>query len=172
MLQPQFGKQQYNGLEIFQVHIDNLLDRISEKSDRLDLQSLFFQLTLDTTTEYLFGRSINSLAGKQSSTGSNFAEAFEIAQNYVVQRFRLLDLYWMIGGKKFRNSCDTVHRFMDSIIDSRYNKAEEDSEGSSRYGLFDTIAESSTDRKALRAQLLNVLLAGRDTTACLLTWTL
>lgn len=171
MLQPQFGKQQYNGLEIFQVHIDNLLDRISEKSDRLDLQSLFFQLTLDTTTEYLFGRSINSLAGKQSSTGSNFAEAFEIAQNYVVQRFRLLDLYWMIGGKKFRNSCDTVHRFMDSIIDSRYNKAAEDSEGSSRYGLFDAIAESSTDRKALRAQLLNVLLAGRDTTACLLTWT-
>lgn len=172
MLQPQFGKQQYNDLEIFQIHIDNLLDRISEKKDRLDLQSLFFQLTLDTTTEYLFGRSINSLAGKQSSTGSNFAEAFEIAQNYVVQRFRLLDLYWIIGGKKFRNSCDTVHRFMDSIIDSRYDKAEEDAEGDNRYGLFDAIAESSRDRKALRAQLLNVLLAGRDTTACLLTWTL
>ncbi|KAI9927423.1 hypothetical protein MW887_003036 [Aspergillus wentii] len=151
MLQPQFGKQQYNGLEIFQVHINNLLDH--------------------TTTEYLCGRSINSLAEKQCSKGSNFAEEFEIAQNYVVQRFRLLDLYWIIGGKKFRNACDTVHRFMDSIIDSRYDKAKEDPEEKDRYGLFDAIAENSTDRKALRAQLLNVLLAGRDTTACLLTWT-
>ncbi|KAJ5984237.1 hypothetical protein N7481_006336 [Penicillium waksmanii] len=172
ILQPQFGKQQYNDLEVFQVHINNLLDRISEKDDRVDLQSLFFRLTLDTTTEYLFGRSINSLAEKQGSKGSGFAEDFDIAQNYVVQRFRLLDLYWIIGGKNFRNACDSVHRFIDGFIDSRYEKADEILEQEKRYSLFDTIAESSTDRKTLRAQLLNVLLAGRDTTACLLTWTL
>ncbi|KAJ5668847.1 hypothetical protein N7462_009917 [Penicillium macrosclerotiorum] len=171
MLQPQFGKQQYNDLEIFQVHITNLLDRISEHSDRVDLQSLFFRLTLDTTTEYLFGRSVNSLTEKQGSKDSSFAEDFDIAQNYVVQRFRLLDLYWVIGGRKFRNACNSVHRFIDSFIDSRYEKAEDSLEEKNRYGLFDAIAESSTDRKTLRAQLLNVLLAGRDTTACLLTWT-
>lgn len=172
MLQPQFGRQQYNDLQIFQVHIDCLLDRISENSQCVDLQSLFFRLTLDTTTEYLFGRSIDSLGENQGSKGSNFAEDFEIAQNYVVQRFRLLDLYWLIGGERFRNACDSVHRFMDSIIDSRNEEYEEAMGEKDRYVFFDAIAESSKDRKALRAQLLNVLLAGRDTTACLLTWTL
>lgn len=172
MLQPQFGRQQYNDLKIFQVHIDRLLDRISENSQHIDLQSLFFRFTLDTTTEYLFGRSINSLGEDQGSIGSDFAENFDIAQNYVVQRFRLLDLYWLIGGKRFRNACGSVHRFMDSIIDSRNKSNEEVMEEENRYVFFDAIAENSKDRKALRAQLLNVLLAGRDTTACLLTWTL
>lgn len=65
---------------------------------------------------------------------------------------------------------DSVHQFMDDTIDSRKN--DEESSDKSRYVFFDAIAESSKDRKALRAQLLNVLLAGRDTTACLLTWTL
>lgn len=170
MLQPQFARQQYHNLEIFQVHIDNLLNRISENSERVDLQSLFFRLTLDTTTEYLFGNSINSLDKNSASKGSTFADDFDIAQNYVVQRFRLLDLYWLIGGKKFRNACDSVHQFMDGIIDSRKN--DEESSDKNRYVFFDAIAENSKDRKALRAQLLNVLLAGRDTTACLLTWTL
>lgn len=108
MLQPQFARQQYHNLEIFQVHINNLLNRISENSDRVDLQSLFFRLTLDTTTEYLFGNSINSLDKNAGSKGSTFADDFDIAQNYVVQRFRLLDLYWLIGGKKFRNACHSV----------------------------------------------------------------
>lgn len=61
---------------------------------------------------------------------------------------------------------------MDSIIDSRNEEYEEAMGEKDRYVFFDAIAESSKDRKALRAQLLNVLLAGRDTTACLLTWTL
>lgn len=172
MLQPQFGRQQYNDLKIFQVHIDSLLDRISENSQCVDLQSLFFRLTLDTTTNYLFGTSTNSLGENQGSEGSNFAEDFEIAQNYVVQRFRLLDLYWLIGGKRFRNACSSVHQFMDSIIDLRNEGNEESGGEKGRYVCFDAIAESSKDRRALRAQLLNVLLAGRDTTACLLTWVL
>jgi cytochrome P450 len=40
------------------------------------------------------------------------------------------------------------------------------------YGFIKQIAEESQDMKELRDQLLNVLLAGRDTTACCLSWTL
>ncbi|KAJ6103801.1 hypothetical protein N7486_004023 [Penicillium sp. IBT 16267x] len=164
MLQPQFARQQYRGLEIFQTHIDNLLARLSENSKDVDLQSLFFRLTLDTTTEFLFGKS-------GVSEGSRFADAFDVAQNYVVQRFRLLDLYWLIGGEKFRLSCASVYQFIDKIIESRDETKVEDAERKDRYVFFDAIAESSKDRAALRSQLLNVLLAGRDTTACLLSWT-
>jgi cytochrome P450 len=172
LLQPQFARQQYRGLEIFQTHIDSLLARLSENSENIDLQLLFFRLTLDTTTEFLFGKSVNSLGEKGVLEGSQFADAFDVAQNYVVQRFRLLDLYWLIGGEKFRQSCASVYQFIDQIIESRDENKVEDGERKDRYVFFDAIAESSKDRAALRSQLLNVLLAGRDTTACLLSWTL
>ncbi|KAF2647562.1 cytochrome P450 [Lophiostoma macrostomum CBS 122681] len=40
-----------------------------------------------------------------------------------------------------------------------------------RYVFLDAVAKSSADRAALRGQIINLLAAGRDTTACLLSWT-
>lgn len=172
LLRPQFARQQYRGLEIFRAHVDHFLARIAGNSSQVDLQPLFFRLTLDTTTEFLFGKSVNSLKDTHGSMGIKFADEFDVAQNYVIQRFRLLDLYWLIGGPKFQRSCASVHRFVDSIIDARNQEGNEDAERNGRYVFFDAIAKDSKDRESLRAQLVNVLLAGRDTTACLLSWTL
>jgi cytochrome P450 len=172
LLRPQFSRQQYRGLDVFRQHVDNLISCIPDNGDPVDLQPLFFRFTLDTTTDFLFGASINSLKKTSSSEGMKFAEDFDVAQDYVVQRFRLLDLYWLIGGKRFRDSCASVHRFIDDIIDKRYDSAVYSSEMSGRYIFFDAVAKDSKDRNALRGQLINILLAGRDTTACLLTWTL
>ncbi|KAJ5114025.1 hypothetical protein N7456_002559 [Penicillium angulare] len=174
LLQPQFSRQQYNDLSIFKTHTEELLHQISESRGYVDVQSLFFQLTLDTAMEYFFGKSINSLRERLGSEGSKFAEYFDVSQNYVVQRFRLLDLYWIIGGSKFRNACESVHRFMDGIIESRDERRGEDEnylQEKQRDVFLDCIANHSESRDSLRAQSLSVLLAGRDTTACLLTWT-
>jgi cytochrome P450 len=40
------------------------------------------------------------------------------------------------------------------------------------HSFLDALIQETRDPKVLRDQLLNVLLAGRDTTACCLTWTL
>jgi cytochrome P450 len=40
------------------------------------------------------------------------------------------------------------------------------------YGFINQVAQESATTEDLRDQLLNVLLAGRDTTACCLSWTL
>ncbi|PGH16458.1 hypothetical protein AJ79_01789 [Helicocarpus griseus UAMH5409] len=170
LLRPQFTRQQYQGLDIFRSHVDNLLLHIPDDGRSVDLQPLFFRLTLDTTTEFLFGKSVNSLKETGLLKDKDFADEFDIAQNYVVQRFRLLDLYWLIGGKKFRRSCASVHRFVDEIIEARDKHKQEDAEKSGRYVFFDAVAQDSKNREALRAQLINVMLAGRDTTACLLSW--
>ncbi|KAF7593473.1 hypothetical protein BBP40_011479 [Aspergillus hancockii] len=172
LLRPQFTRQQYRGLDIFRSHVDNLLRHIPEHGRPVDVQPLFFHLTLDTTTEFLFGKSVNSLEKTEiPSDGKTFAEHFEIAQNFVVQRFRLLDLYWLIGGSTFRRSCASVHRFVDDIIDARNKSSPPEGDKNDRYVFFDAVARDAKDRESLRAQLVNVLLAGRDTTACLLSWT-
>lgn len=32
-------------------------------------------------------------------------------------RFRLLELYWLVGGKKFYQACSKVHEFAEQIIE-------------------------------------------------------
>ena len=171
MLRPQFSQQQYNSLDIFREHIDNLLTSLPGKGEVADLQQLFFCFTLDTTSGFLFGKSTYTLRSGQSRDGLNFAKAFDTAQDFVVKRFRLLDLYWLIGGPKFRQSCNEAHKFIDDIITERYTSIVETEEKNERYIFFDAVAADSRNNEALRGQLLNILLAGRDTTACLLSWT-
>ena len=168
MLRPQFSRQQYQNLTVFQEHTENLLACLPSGGEKIDLQQLFFRYTLDTTSAFLFGQSTYTLKKDGSDNGREFAQSFDIGQDYVVKRFRLLDLYWLIGGSRFQQACKQAHSFIDDMIANR-SKTEEQAE---RYLFFDAIAQSSADVPALRGQLLNILLAGRDTTACLLSWTL
>jgi cytochrome P450 len=174
LLRPQFQHKQYEDLVVFDEAIDDLLLAIKKSVDDtgvVDLQPNFFRFTLDTTTAFLFGDSVKSLVAPQSAGEQTFAEAFNAAQEYVAKRFRLLDLYWLIDGRRFRESCEKVNKFADGIIDKNLSR-ERTSESRGKYVFLDSVAESTPDRAALRGQIVNILTAGRDTTACLLSWTL
>ena len=151
--------------------MDNLIACLPGNGEQVDLQPLFFRFTLDTTSTFLFGQSTYTLKEGHSVTGLEFARSFDTAQDYVVKRFRLLDLYWLIGGPKFRQACALAHQFIDKIIKLRQRKELYPNDRSGNYVFFDAVAKDSTNEEALRGQLLNILLAGRDTTACLLSWT-
>ncbi len=152
----------YEHLDVFKQSVDDLIQTLSSQPDVVDLQPLFFLLTLDVSTEFLFGESVRSLKAPKSASEQTFGNAFNTAQAVVAKRFRLPDLYWMIGGSKFQKACDDVHHFANQIIDR--NLA---SRNSKRSGVFlDLLAESTADRDALRGQILNLLAAGRDSTAC------
>lgn len=172
LLRPQFSKQRYRDLDMFREHVDNLIGCMHKSRGPVDLQPLFFRFTLDTTSAFLFGESTYSLKSKSSIKGTRFANDFDIAQSYLAQRFRLLDLYWLIGGSRFRTACKSVHGFVDEIIKRRRDNPDFGQVADGRYVFFDAVADDSTTRDALRGQLINILLAGRDTTACLLSWTL
>lgn len=83
---------------------------------------------------------------------------------------RLQDLYWLVGGKRFESACKDVHKFADQIIDRNLSRDNKDEE-SSRYVFLDFLEKNTSDRTELRSQIINILVAGRDTTACLLSWT-
>ena len=172
LLRPQFTRQQYQDLNLFEEHIQNLMAHFPIDGTSIDIQPLLFKLSLDMTTAFLFGQSVYSLKNNGSAEGSRFARNFDIAQDFVVKRFRLLDLYWLIGGRKFFAACDVVHEFIDKIIEQRHANTEASIDHSDHYVFFDAVAQDAKSLEALRGQLLNILLAGRDTTACLLSWTL
>jgi cytochrome P450 len=171
LLRPQFFHRQYEDLEVFREAVDELLEALSLEVGVVDLQPLFFRLTLDVTTAFLFGESVHSLKSPDITGEQTFADAFNAAQEFVAKRFRLPELYWLIGGKKFQQACDKVHEFADHIIDHNLSKDSGD-ENQKQYVFLKSVAEGTPDRTSLRGQIVNILAAGRDTTACLLSWTL
>ncbi|TGO38428.1 hypothetical protein BHYA_0075g00310 [Botrytis hyacinthi] len=171
LLRPHFVHRQYEDLEVFKESVDELLDALPKEGGVVDLQPLFFRLTLDTTTAFLFGQSVHSLKSPDSTNEQDFAGAFNAAQEYVVKRFRLLDLYWLIGGKKFSQACSKVHEFADQIIEHNLS-LDSESGTDKKYDFLRSVDKSMQgDRELLRGQIVNILVAGRDTTACLLSWT-
>jgi cytochrome P450 len=172
MLRPQLHHKRYQDLEVFRASVDNLIQCIQEASAPLDLQPLFFRLTLDTTTEFLFDESVRSLVTPEAVGERTFATAFNTAQRWVTKRFRLLDIYWLVDGKEFRRACRDVHDFADQIINRNLSSKRSGVGNCGKHAFLDTIAKSTSNRAALRGQIISLLTAGRDTTACLLSWTL
>ena len=166
LLRPPLQHKHYEDLAVFKHGADDLIGILSSQSSVVDLQPLFFRLTLDVATEFLFGESVNCLKAPKSANEQTFAEAFNTAQETVTQRFRLPDFYWMIGGPRFRKACNNVHSFADEIIERNLSRS-----SGKPHVFLDAVAESTADRDALRGQIISLLVAGRDTTACLLTWT-
>jgi len=114
--------------------------------------------------------------GEENAQAEAFAESFRIAQDFLAHRGRLGPFHWLLGGKSFQNANATVHRFIDGEIQealaAHKSKQTSTSKTAIDYGFLGTLIQETQEPKVLRDQLLNVLLAGRDTTACCLTWTM
>lgn len=172
LLRKQFLRVQSQNLDHFREHVDNLVNLLPA-SGVVDLQPLFFDLALDTTTALLFGQSVYSLRASidQHKENKLFAESFNIAQEGLAKRFRIAPWHFLYNPPAFREACAHVHQFVERYIENLNldNAARHETK---QAGFIMQIAEESASLKELRDQLLNVLLAGRDTTACCLSWTL
>ncbi|CAI6339822.1 unnamed protein product [Periconia digitata] len=161
-------------------HNDSVMAQIAEATEELicripegslvDLQPLFFRFTLDTTSYLLFGHRLGGLESDLSEKFASFSAAFDRAQDCLARRGRLGPLYWLIDGPQFRKDCARVHEHIDGAIEKALQKSNSlDQEAT--YTILGALIKETQDPKVLREQCLNVLLAGRDTTACLLSWT-
>ena len=165
VLRKQFARIQYQNLDHFRDHVDNLIRCLPSSHAIVDLQPLFFNLTLDTTTSLLLGRSVGSLKTETDANITAFQESFNAAQEGLAAQF-------LYNPPKFQSACATVHRFVDEYIQERNTTERKGLHGDSSYGFIDQLARETSSARSLRDQLLNILLAGRDSTACSLSWTL
>lgn len=176
MLRPLFSLNRANIFTQVEEHTEYLVNCIPT-GEFVDLQTLFFRFTFDTTNFLLFGKSMNSLQATFNRDDSNagearFSEAFRVSQDFLFRRGRLGDLYWLIGGKEFRRQCSIVHEFIDEAVQEALSAEYQKDKAADVHSFLDALIQQTRDPKVLRDQLLNVMLAGRDTTACCLTWTL
>jgi hypothetical protein len=68
LLRPQFQKQRISELEAFELHTNKLLSLIPSNGETFDIMDLWYRFTLDASTEFLFGHSVNSLDNPKART--------------------------------------------------------------------------------------------------------
>lgn len=172
LLRPQFVRAQvFNLARTFKPHVDELITALPRDRRSFNLEPFFFRLTMDTATEFLFGESTNSVA---TGTDGGFGEALTMAVDHTIRvaRYGLLGKY-LLPSRGSSAARDHVHRFVDNIVDRGLAKrAKERSDNPNverRYCFLDALASETDDRLRIRSELLSVLMAGRSTTANLLT---
>ncbi|KAF2267868.1 cytochrome P450 52A12 [Lojkania enalia] len=182
LLRPNFAKEQVADLAMLERHLKLLLRHVPRDGTTVDLQDLFFMMTIDTATEFLFNHSTNSLrfqgdAVEDANEDVVFSKAFTFAQADILTRLRLGPLDWFRSNKKGVDAIKICHAYVDKWVDDAVRWREErDLEKAAgrekeedRYVFIHELAKQTNDKKRIREELVNVLLAGRDTTASLLS---
>ena len=139
MTRPFFSKDRISDFEIFDRHADQVVAKMKERFSQdiaVDVQDVLFRFTLDTATEFLFGRDVESLAAelpypsthkghtRSAHPSDEFAIAFNRAQEYTFPRAvygKLWPLveFWKDTVAAERNITD---KFIDPLIRTALRK--------------------------------------------------
>ncbi|KAL2047698.1 hypothetical protein N7G274_000740 [Stereocaulon virgatum] len=180
MLRPNFVRSQVGDLATFEIHVAQLIKAIPHDGSTVDLQDLFFQLTMDSATEFLFGESTDCLSqGGTSESSAMFAESWNRGQETIAEIARSGKLGEWLVKPQFKKDVNFVHDFVDhfvrkglehrkDLLDLDKAGAVKEEEGD-RYIFLNELVKQTANPLQIRSELLNILLAGRDTTASLLS---
>ncbi|KAF2724376.1 putative P450 monooxygenase [Polychaeton citri CBS 116435] len=172
LLRPQFVKDRVSDLHTFEKHIQPLLSHLAGTHDgaTIKIDDLFFRFALDAATDFLLGSSVESLSNPQV----RFADAFAHVQYIQSIIARAGPLASLVPKKEQKKQLKIIDEFINQFIEQALQLSPEELEKKSKsdegYTFLHAIASYTRDRKVLRDQLIAVLLAGRDTTASMLSW--
>ncbi|KAI4164738.1 MAG: hypothetical protein LQ342_001713 [Letrouitia transgressa] len=173
LLRRPFMRIPYQNLEGFKEHLDDIISTLStfaKKGATVDLQPLFFRFTLATTTALIFGQPVKSFDGEEQNSFSN---GFDYASMISGLRIRLADLYFLYTPSRFKQACSDVRKYaFDFVQQALADTGNDNGVRDSKYAFIRDLYDELKDPELVRDQLVHVLIAGRDTTACLLSWTL
>ena len=195
LIKPCFARARVTDLTFLEVHVDRLLELIPRDGSTVDLQALFRLLvgrydtiwhlidnlievqSLDSSTDFLFGKSLDSLQSSESVRVKDFLDSFEIAQYGVDQRVRLGRLRFLCQGKRFSEACAAVHDFIDEYIAralddmsaGQAKTSKPNNQHKEKYALVKEVGTVVKDKNDLRNQMMNFFIAGHESTAMALS---
>ncbi len=187
-VQQQFFQESISNLHLFHAHAEAADRKFHIDSDgwtqSLDVLPLFGYLTLDIMTEFLFGQSVSSQipsAGPQpGEVGTILAQDIEgfgtsqdVASHWMYRANYLGRFYRVLPQRQFKFDRARLRRVVDWYANKAVEGKPEMKDGSgkpNRFVLLDELAKLTHDKSVLRNETLNVLAAGRATSAATLGW--
>ncbi|KAI5480061.1 hypothetical protein MNV49_002026 [Pseudohyphozyma bogoriensis] len=160
--------------------LTTLLDHYAASGEPFDLQEVFFRFMLQSFGRIAFGTDMKNLSIDRPEVP--FASAFDFAQKVLLDR--ILNPFWKVTerfsstGAKMREAVQVISHYAFDIIDERERMLEtggKDAGGEKDLlALFMDVRDKNGEpltRVQLRDAVVNLLIAGRDTTAQALAWT-
>ena len=163
--------------EMLEEHVQGLLRCIPPTRESIDLQPLFLNLTLDITTAFALGESVDSLSPYQSAEKKDFVKSLIYVKRIMARDGFLGPVHYLLSKREFYRACGDVHRYVEGIIRRELENKRQSNEpgnykhGSSRFNLLHGLTENSSDLLDLRDGVITVLIAGIDSVASLLSTT-
>ena len=175
LIKPTFARAQIADLHLgaYAAHVRRLIESLPKDGSTVDLQPLFARLALDSSTEFLFGESVGSLRPDTvSDAAKSFLEAYNYGQQVVGRRIQLPHWNVLTRDRKFRQSCQIAHDFVDGHIQKALLDGQKTKTGDGeleRYILVRELLKETDDLEDIRNQLLNVFLPAHEATGVALT---
>ena len=175
ILRPQFEKSQVSALDQFEPYVQKLIKCIPADGSTVDLQSLFAKLSMDTSTEFLLETGTDYLGGDKH------AEMIDDSINKCIDegvwREMLGPFYRLLPNRGAEKALRYAQAAVDVWVkqamehkDSADSDVKAKDSGKKRYVFINELARhKEVDAVRVRDEALNILLAGKDTTASLLS---
>ena len=195
LIKPTFSRMEICNLASLEFHFQRLMELLPKDGTTVDLQPLFSRLVcirgeeafcllssmlissmqfLDTSTEFLFGKSADTLLPLPAEEGELFIKSFDYVMEGLGNRVRLGPVKFLYRDPLWFESIRIVHAFVEKHIDvaleaekQRKTNGSTEREANSRYILLDEMVKQTQDKLDLRSQILAVFMPSRDTTAFL-----
>ncbi|KAL4862407.1 cytochrome P450 [Aspergillus spectabilis] len=186
MIRPFLSRVQAGQVDVFEIHVQNLIQALPADGSTVDLQRAFGALTLDISTHLFLGTSTNVLpslfdssSDSRKTRGEEFSAAFEYAQRTIsgIDDFSIPGLLWKIifGDRKLDKALRTLHLFIDVIIEQQLglsqlaNNTNNTNNTNKSQNFFSDLLDQGRSKEETRYDVLNLLLAEKDSNASFLT---
>ncbi|KAF5639064.1 cytochrome P450 monooxygenase 52A13 [Fusarium sp. NRRL 52700] len=176
LMRPTFARDQVADFELTNRHVTDLVSKIPI-STAFNLQELLFDFTMDSGTEFLFGQSTDTLCNPTKAS-QEFTKAFDFTLKDVAYQARLGPFRRFQGSRSkaleaYLVCWSYVEHYVDQAMALRTlsleGEAPKEDESKNRHdSLLRQLASSGVSKEKIRAELLSVLIAARDTTSNLL----
>ncbi|KAF1351058.1 cytochrome P450 [Delphinella strobiligena] len=178
LIRPIFTKEQLANLDLLENHVQSLLNLLPGDGSAIDLQPLFHRFALDASTEFVFGESLHTLDPSQSDAQARLHNDFELVVEDAIDRVRYWKLYPLLKRKGADAAIQNVHEKAEEYSrkavlrnenTDKNEKGNEADQTNDSYSFLDDYARQSADTEKMKYEAVSLLIAGRDTTASLLS---
>ncbi|KAF8164307.1 cytochrome P450 [Pholiota molesta] len=194
MTRPFFTRDRISHFDMFDINADSALKQARARLQEgypIDFQDLVSRFTLDSATQFLFGHNVESLSAglpyPESSPLANSATFRNHPSNVFVDAFLQGQILSSIRGRtgpswplqefwgdKIKPLREIMDKFTEPVLMEALRKRNMNADGKVDEDdtLLSHLIQRTQDVTVLKDELLNLLVAGRDTTACTLTFAL
>ncbi|PYI09962.1 cytochrome P450 monooxygenase [Aspergillus sclerotiicarbonarius CBS 121057] len=170
LIKPFFMREAFSNTRRLAHHVDRMMDLFPDDGETFDIQPLIQRWFLDTTTEFLFGESMESLVYQERAdicwTMVDILRGLRLRLQWYKYLFLFRQQHWLDAVEVVHNY---LNRHIDRTLEEQAQKAQtktmSEGEEKERTDLLWYMASHLKDKEALRSQLSLIFVPNNDTTS-------